>query len=43
MTDMVAEPGIVRPDLDKGLGAAGKLGMGAAVLAALGAQFGRTG
>ena len=35
MAEMAIEPGVVRPDLDKGLGGAGKIGMGAAVLAAL--------
>lgn len=35
MTDLAA-PGVTRPDLDKGLGGAGKIGIGAAILAALG-------
>ena len=36
MTGVAIETGIVRPDLDKGLGSAGKIGMGAAIIAALG-------
>ena len=35
MSELAIQPGVARPDLDKGLGSAGKFGMGAAVVVAL--------